>query len=457
MAKKRLFIFEVAICNFMSAFTFLKSQYVTSSYTYVKRLKTTTMADNKDKKVLNVPHLRFPEFGGEWEKCSIQDYGEVVTGNTPPTSHTEYYKNGSCLWASPADLGINKNITETKTKLSFSGFKKTRNIPKGSVLVTCIGSTIGKMGMATETMSTNQQINSIVVNGKSNSNFVYYAICRAFPRYLSEVGVQAVPILSKSNFEELPNYTTCRKEQDKIGYFFNLLDERIATQNKIIEDLKLLRSAISDAMFCTPKQSAPRKRIKGFYSDWQKVHLKDICSRVSQKNTNGRCDLVLTIAAKYGLVSQLDFFNKSVASENLEGYYLLQEGDFAYNKSYSSEYTCGAVKRLERYEEGVLSPLYICFRPDPSKVNSDYLSYYFESTKWYREIMDISVEGARNHGLLNISVVDYFNTIHRIPNMDEQKCIANVIKAIMHKISSEQTILDCYIKQRIFLLRQMFI
>ena len=442
------------------------------------------MADNKDQKVLkssiereqsqtclnsterekikgstnlNVPHLRFPEFSGEWEKCSIQDYGEVVTGNTPPTSHAEYYKNGSCLWASPADLGINKNITETKTKLSFSGFKKTRNIPKGSVLVTCIGSTIGKMGMATETMSTNQQINSIVVNGKSNSNFVYYAICRAFPRYLSEVGVQAVPILSKANFEKLPNYTTCRKEQDKIGYFFNLLDERIATQNKIIEDLKLLRDAISDAMFCTPKQSAPRKRIKGFYSDWQKVHLKDICSRVSQKNTNGRCDLVLTIAAKYGLVSQLDFFNKSVASENLEGYYLLQKGDFAYNKSYSSEYTCGAVKRLERYEEGVLSPLYICFRPDPSKVNSDYLSYYFESTKWYREIMDISVEGARNHGLLNISVVDYFNTIHRIPNMDEQKCIANVIKAIMHKISSEQTILDCYVKQRIFLLRQMFI
>ena len=405
----------------------------------------------------DVPHLRFPEFSGEWEKCSIQDYGEVVTGNTPPTSHAEYYKNGSCLWASPADLGINKNITETKTKLSFSGFKKTRNIPKGSVLVTCIGSTIGKMGMATETMSTNQQINSIVVNGKSNSNFVYYAICRAFPRYLSEVGVQAVPILSKANFEKLPNYTTCRKEQDKIGYFFNLLDERIATQNKIIEDLKLLRDAISDAMFCTPKQSAPRKRIKGFYSDWQKVHLKDICSRVSQKNTNGRCDLVLTIAAKYGLVSQLDFFNKSVASENLEGYYLLQKGDFAYNKSYSSEYTCGAVKRLERYEEGVLSPLYICFRPDPSKVNSDYLSYYFESTKWYREIMDISVEGARNHGLLNISVVDYFNTIHRIPNMDEQKCIANVIKAIMHKISSEQTILDCYVKQRVFLLRQMFI
>ena len=193
--------------------------------------------------------MRFPEFTEEWEKCMIKDYGEVVTGNTPPTSNTEYYDNGSYLWASPTDLGIHKKITDTKTKLSLSGFKKTRNIPMGSVLVTCIGSTIGKMGMATETMSSNQQINSIVVNDKSNSDFVYYAISRAFPHYLSEVGVQAVPILSKSNFEKLPNFTTCQEEQDKIGYFLNLLDERIATQNKIIDKLQSLIKGISSRIF----------------------------------------------------------------------------------------------------------------------------------------------------------------------------------------------------------------
>ena len=203
----------------------------------------------KGSKNLNVPHLRFPEFSGEWKKCIIQDYGEVITGNTPPTNNAEYYNNGSYLWASPADLGTGKKINDTKTKLSESGFKKTRIIPKGSILVTCIGSTIGKMGMAVETMSSNQQINSIIVNEKSNNDFVYYAISRAFPRYLSEVGVQAVPILSKSNFEKLPNYTTSIEEQDKTGYFLNLLDERIATQNKIIEDLKKLKSAISKYLF----------------------------------------------------------------------------------------------------------------------------------------------------------------------------------------------------------------
>ena len=147
------------------------------------------------------------------EKCTIKDYGEVITGNTPPTKNIEYYSNGSYLWASPADLGLSKHITSTKTKLSLLGLKKTRTLPQGSTLVTCIGSTIGKMGMATETMSTNQQINSVIVNDSTNNDFAYYAILNAFPRYLSEVGVQAVPILSKSNFEKLPKQQCINHER----------------------------------------------------------------------------------------------------------------------------------------------------------------------------------------------------------------------------------------------------
>ena len=405
----------------------------------------------------NVPALRFPEFSGEWKKCMIKDYGEVVTGNTPPTSNAEYYDNGSYLWASPADLGVHKKITDTRTKLTLSGFNKTRNVPIGSVLVTCIGSTIGKMGMATETMSSNQQINSIVVNDKSNSDFVYYAVSRAFPHYLSEVGVQAVPILSKSNFEKLPNFTTSRDEQDKLGYFLNLLDERIATQNKIIEDLKKLKSAIIEKLFCSPKDKQPEVRLHGFSENWQIIRLSEICHRIRCKNTEEQCKRVLTIAAQYGLVSQEEFFNKNVASENLSGYYLLQNGDFAYNKSYSGDYVWGTVKRLDNYEQGVLSPLYICFRPDSAKVDSDFLVYYFESKKWHKAVADIAGEGARNHGLLNISVIDYFNTIHCIPSVDEQKQIAQIMSALLSKIAREQRILNCYTTQRQYLLRQMFI
>ena len=133
--------------------------------------------------------------------------------------------------------------------LSAKGFSKTRALPKGSVLVTCIGSTIGKTGMATKEMSTNQQINSIVVNENSDNEFVYYSIQSAFPRYLSSIAVQAVPIISKSAFELLPNQRPCLQEQKKIGKMLSLLDERIATQNKIIEDLKKLKSAIIEKVF----------------------------------------------------------------------------------------------------------------------------------------------------------------------------------------------------------------
>ena len=157
--------------------------------------------------------------------------------------------------------------------LSAQGFSKTRTLPKGSVLVTCIGSTIGKTGMATKEMSTNQQINSIVVNDNNDNEFVYYAIQSAFPRYLSSIAVQAVPIISKSAFELLPNNRPYLQEQKKIGKFLSLLDERIATQNKIIEDLKKLKSAISENLF---------KEVKG-----DVVMLFEICEISKGKQING--------------------------------------------------------------------------------------------------------------------------------------------------------------------------
>ena len=415
----------------------------------------TTTINNEHKK-LNVPNLRFPEFQGEWEKCKLGDYGKVVTGNTPPTKDIENYENGTYLWASPADLGIIKSITETKTMLSAQGFSKTRTLPKGSVLVTCIGSTIGKAGMATKEMSTNQQINSIVVNDDNDNEFVYYAIQSAFPRYLSSIAVQAVPIISKSAFELLPNNRPYLQEQKKIGKFLSLLDERIAAQNKIIEDLKKLKAAIVEKVFCSPNQEYPMCRIEGFEQALSTYKMSDFSSRIATKNKDSKCSLVLTIAAQYGLVNQESFFNKSVASENLTGYYLLHKGEFAYNRSYSAGYDWGVVKRLDNYDEGVLSTLYICFKINETIVDSDYLAYYFESSKWHKGLSDIAGEGARNHGLLNVSMTDYFNTKHRFPVIEEQKAIAKMLNTIAEKERKATLLGECYQKQKQYLLCQMF-
>ena len=414
------------------------------------------MAADKQNKVLNVPTLRFREYTGEWQSCKVGDYGEIITGNTPPTGDHINYADGTRLWASPVDLGKTKFVTDTLTKLSSIGFNKTRKLPEGSILVTCIGSTIGKMGMAATEMSTNQQINSVVVNAQNDKHFVYYALQSRFPRYLTSIAVQAVPIMSKSSFEKLENYRTTLGEQKKIGFLLNLIDERISAQIRIIEELKSEKKYLLEQLFCLPNEQSPRLRIKGHTSQWQKVRLSDIVNRIVTRNKNNSSSRVLTIAAQYGLIDQQEFFHKQIASSDLSGYYLLKHGDFAYNKSYSGDYPWGAVKRLDNYPDGVLSTLYICFRPNDD-VDSDFLCYYFESTKWYRGIMEISGEGARNHGLLNMSVEDYFTTRLRIPIIEEQRDISKMLNTFSQKIKIEEELLDRLQKQKAFLLTSMFV
>ena len=163
----------------------------------------------------------------------------------------------------------------------------------------------------------------------------------------------------------------------------------------------------------------------------------------------------MTISAQYGLVDQITFFNKTVASVDLSGYYLLYNGDFAYNKSYSNDYAWGAVKRLDKYEKGCLSSLYFVFRPT-DKVDSDYLTHYFETNKWHKGISDIAGEGARNHGLLNMAVDDYFATKHYLPSLSEQKKIACFLNLITKRIEIQNKIISKYetlikgIRHRIF-------
>lgn len=168
----------------------------------------------------------------------------------------------------------------------------------------------------------------------------------------------------------------------------------------------------------------------------------DIVTRVTRKNKNNESRLPLTISAQYGLVDQISFFNKVVASADMSNYYLLKEGEFAYNKSYSSEYPWGAIKRLDRYPQGALSSLYICFGINDN-VNSDFLVHYFESSKWHREVSNIAGEGARNHGLLNIAVGDFFNTAHCIPaTSKEQQKIAAFINLITERIATQIKVIE---------------
>ena len=168
----------------------------------------------------------------------------------------------------------------------------------------------------------------------------------------------------------------------------------------------------------------------------------DFTERVKRKNKYNLSKLPLTISAKYGLVDQITFFNKIVASTDMSNYYLLKKGEFAYNKSYSNDYPWGAIKRLDNYEQGVLSALYICFTTQDN-VESDFILQYFESPKWHKSVSEIAVEGARNHGLLNISVQDFFQTYHYVPKeKKEQTKIATLLHLIDERIATQNKIIE---------------
>lgn len=188
--------------------------------------------------------------------------------------------------------------------------------------------------------------------------------------------------------------------------------------------------------------NVPALRFPEFSGEWEKYVLTEFVERVTRRNKGNECKLPLTISAQYGLVDQITFFNKIIASDDMSNYYLLTNGDFAYNKSYSSEYPWGAIKRLDRYEYGALSSLYICFRP-LNHVSSDFLTHYFETKKWHQGISEIAVEGARNHGLLNIGIQDFFATKHYLPqSILEQEKIACFLNLIEERIRLQNKIIE---------------
>ena len=187
--------------------------------------------------------------------------------------------------------------------------------------------------------------------------------------------------------------------------------------------------------------NVPALRFPEFSGEWERKALSEFVDRVTRRNKGLKSTRPLTISAQFGLVDQTEFFKKSVAGADLSNYYLLSKGEFAYNKSYSDGYPLGAIKRLDRYDSGVLSSLYICFVPKPY-MSSDYLVQYFESTKWNQVVKDISGEGARNHGLLNVPVTGFFETQHYIPKRDEQEKLGAFLTLIEKRIATQSKIIE---------------
>lgn len=236
-------------------------------------------------------------------------------------------------------------------------------------------------------------------------------------------------------------------EQNIIGEIITTWDEAIANCKTTITTIKVRNKGLAQQLL------TGKKRLGGFTDKWKKTQLGNIINRVTSKNEELN-DTVVTISAQRGFVLQEDFFNKRVASDTLSGYYLINKGQFAYNKSYSNGYPMGAFKRLNDFEKAVVTTLYICFELKEN-ICSDYMVHFFENGFMTNNLMKIAKEGGRAHGLLNIGLEDFMSLELKIPSFEEQIAIAQVLETADQELKSYETKLEALQLQKKGLMQQL--
>lgn len=275
-----------------------------------------------------------------------------------------------------------------------------------------------------------------------NKSFLYNNLIFHKTEIKRNVRGASVPRLDRETLRKLPVSIPSLPEQQEIASYFTSLDSQISASTSRLASLKQMKAASLQAMFPQEGETVPKIRFKGFEGEWKKVKLNSFAKRVTRKNSHLESTLALTIASAHGLVSQIDYFNNLVVGSNIRNYYLLKKGEFAYNKSYSNGYPFGSVKRLERYEQGILSTLYITFSIDNS-ISSDYLTHFFDTNLWHKEVAERAAEGARNHGLLNIGANDFLDiNIWKPESKSEQQAIASYFTSLDRQISLQSQRLE---------------
>ncbi|MCT3379513.1 restriction endonuclease subunit S [Lacticaseibacillus paracasei] len=388
------------------------------------------------------PQLRFKGFTDPWEQRKLGQIAEIVGGGTPSTSKPEYW-DGNIDWYAPAEIGTQRYVQSSQRKITDAGLKSSsaRMLPAGTVLFTSRAG-IGKTAILEKEASTNQGFQSIVPVKNELDSYFIFSRTEELKRYgeVNGAGSTFVEVSGKT-MAKMPINIPSMEEQREVGQFFQRLDDTIALHQRKLAKLKELKQGYLQKLFPKNGSKLPQLRFAGFADAWEQRKLSDLAERVTRKNKNNESNRPLTISAQDGLVDQNDFFDKQIASRDVSGYFLVNNGEFAYNKSYSNGYPWGAIKRLDKYDMGVLSTLYIIFRP--TNVSSQFLVAYYDTTRWYKEVSKNAAEGARNHGLLNIAPTDFFSTALVIPNsIEEQQKIGSFFKQLDDTITLHQRKLE---------------
>ena len=385
------------------------------------------------------PKIRFKGFEGEWKTSTIGDFTTSFSGGTPTAGASEFY-GGNIPFIRSGEIHESKTeLFLTEAGLNNSSAKV---VEKGTLLYALYGATSGEVGISKIKGAINQAILAIYPNKTVDKRFLANYLQSHKQKIVGELLQGGQGNLSGALVKSISVTYPNNREQQTISDYVDSLDSQISASTSRLASLKQMKAASLQAMFPQEGETVPKIRFKGFEEEWKKVKLNSFAKRVTRKNSHLESTLALTIASAHGLVSQIDYFNNLVVGSNIRNYYLLKKGEFAYNKSYSNGYPFGSVKRLERYEQGILSTLYITFSIDNS-ISSDYLTHFFDTNLWHKEVAERAAEGARNHGLLNIGANDFLDiNIWKPESKAEQQAIASYFTSLDRQISLQSQRLE---------------
>jgi len=390
----------------------------------------------------NKPNIRFKGFTDDWEQRKLGEWGEFYYGRSCPKWSVTEDAITPCVRYGELYTKFGSKIDEiySYTNMPVDNLRFSKG---NEVLIPRVGEDPMDYNHCTWLSIPGVAIGEMISVFNTTQSPLFSAIM--FNATLQREFAMRVEGGSVTNlyYDKLKNidvlYPTM-EEQKEIARYFSTLDHLITLHQRKCDETKKLKKFMLQKMFPKNGEKNPEIRFAGFTDDWEQRKLGEICERLTRKNKDNESDLPLTISSQHGLIDQRDFFNKVVAAKDMSEYYLLQKGEFAYNKSYSNGYDYGSIKRLNSYEKGCLSTLYICFKLISDKVNSDYLECYFDTLAWYYDVSQICSEGARNHGLLNVDVKAFFTEVTvKLPvDVMEQQQISAILHSLDHLITLHQ-------------------
>ena len=370
-----------------------------------------------------------------WTQTTIGKIAKVVGGGTPETEKAEYW-NGNIQWFTPSEVGQTKYIEKSERTISVNGLNKSsaKLLPIGTLLLST-RATVGECSIALNECTTNQGFQSLIASNTVNNEFLYYLIATKKRHFVKYACGSTFLEISNKEVVKTKIFVPQQKEQEKIATFLSKIDERIETQSKIIEDIEALRKWIINQQFTRIATNA----------------IGEFIEQTSERNKTNSVNRVLSVSNKYGFINQSEQFeDREVASDDRTNYKIVKRNDFAFNPA---RINVGSIAKLDTYDIGIVSPMYICFKSKNKNLDADYLSNFFSSNS-FKNALNKRLEGSVRQCLQFDALCDIKLFV---PSLNEQISFVSKIKAITKKLTIEKDILSAYKKQKAYLLSNMFI